>query len=222
MTELSFLGKLTKALEFAKFAQIGLELSNYEVIELLGELEALKAYIAELVAENDSGCGLWSDEPQAVLDYIDRLKTLYDESQKVISISNSENTFLWERITTLDAKISERDKALSDMVHELSRMEIGKDVFMIELDKLIEKKNDEIANLKLRIALLQAEYRWIPTNKRNPKKDWLYFARENVNQVIGYYNWNHKNGWCDGKRKNIKTVTHWMKVPKLPKEEREK
>ena len=127
-----------------------------------------------------------------------------------------------QKLTDCDAKVAERDKALNYMVHELSRMEIARDAFVAEAEKLIDKKSDEIANLKLRLELLQDEYRWIPVSERNPKKDWFYFARENVNQVIGYYNWNHKNGWCDGKRKNIKTVTHWMKVPKLAEKEREK
>ncbi len=183
MTELSFMGKLTKAMAKAKLEHVGMELSYFDVVELLGELGLLKIQIAEL---------------------------------------DSELVTTKQKLTDCEAKIAERDKALNNMTHELSRMEIAKNVLLYETEKVIEKKNDEIANLKLRLALLQDKYRWIPTSERQPKKDWFYFARENVNQVIGYYNWNHKNGWCDGKRKNIKTVTHWMKVPKLAEKEREK
>jgi hypothetical protein len=152
------------------------------------------------------------------LEMLDEIERLQDK----IAELESELVTTRQKLTDCEAKIAERDKALNDMVHELSRMEIDKNVLLYETEKVIEKKNDEIANLKLRLALLQDEYRWIPTSERQPKKDWFYFARENVNQVIGYYSWNHKNGWCDGKRKNIKTVTHWMKVPKLTKEESER
>lgn len=40
--------KLVNAMELAKTARVGLSLTYFDVIELLGELESLKDYIAEL------------------------------------------------------------------------------------------------------------------------------------------------------------------------------
>ena len=51
MSELSFMGKLMKAMELSKAAHTGLTLTYFDVIELSGEIEALKGYIAELEAE---------------------------------------------------------------------------------------------------------------------------------------------------------------------------
>lgn len=48
MSEMSDMHKLIMAMELAKTAQVGLELTYFDVIELLGELESLKDYIAEL------------------------------------------------------------------------------------------------------------------------------------------------------------------------------
>ena len=48
MSELSFMGKLMKAMELSKAAHTGLTLTYFDVIELSGEIEALKGYIAEL------------------------------------------------------------------------------------------------------------------------------------------------------------------------------
>ena len=50
MSEMSDTFKLVNAMKLAKTAQVGLELTYFDVIELLGELESLKLYIAELEA----------------------------------------------------------------------------------------------------------------------------------------------------------------------------
>ena len=54
MTELSFMGKLTKAMAKAKLEHVGMELSYFDVVELLGELGLLKLYIDELESELDT------------------------------------------------------------------------------------------------------------------------------------------------------------------------
>ena len=54
MTELSFMGKLMKTMELSKATHTGLILTCSNVIELTGEIESLKSYIAELEEENAS------------------------------------------------------------------------------------------------------------------------------------------------------------------------
>jgi len=51
MTELSFFGELTSNLKLSKAGRVGMTLSYFDVIELLGELEALKLCIATLDSE---------------------------------------------------------------------------------------------------------------------------------------------------------------------------
>lgn len=51
MIELSSVGKIMAALKLATIAHVGVELTYFDVIELLGEIESLKGYIAELEAE---------------------------------------------------------------------------------------------------------------------------------------------------------------------------
>lgn len=51
MSEKSDTFKLVNAVELAKEARVGMELTYFDVIELLGELESLKSYIAELEAK---------------------------------------------------------------------------------------------------------------------------------------------------------------------------
>lgn len=46
MSELSFLGKLLKAIDIAKQAQVGIELSYFDVLSLSGEINSLKEVIA--------------------------------------------------------------------------------------------------------------------------------------------------------------------------------
>ena len=53
MSELSFMGKLMQAMELSKAAHTGLTLTYFDVIELSGEIEALKGYIAELEGKID-------------------------------------------------------------------------------------------------------------------------------------------------------------------------
>ena len=48
MSEMSDMHKLIMAMKLAKTAQVGMELTYFDVIELLGELDSLKSYIAEL------------------------------------------------------------------------------------------------------------------------------------------------------------------------------
>ena len=50
MNEMSDLHKLLKAMDAAKKAYAGMELTYFDVIELKGEIDSLKEYIAELEA----------------------------------------------------------------------------------------------------------------------------------------------------------------------------
>ena len=52
MSEMSDMHKLIMAMKLAKTAQVGMELTYFDVIELLGELDSLKSCITELEAEN--------------------------------------------------------------------------------------------------------------------------------------------------------------------------
>ena len=118
MTELSFMGRLIKAMATAKRERAGMELSYFDVVELLGELGSLKLYIDELESELDTSR---------------------------------------QKLTDCDAKIAARDKALDDMVHELSRMEIDRDELLKEMQWRLENKNHRIAYLKQRIDELEKE-----------------------------------------------------------------
>jgi len=51
MSEMSDMHKLIMAMKLAKTAQVGMELTYFDVIELLGELDSLKSCITELEAE---------------------------------------------------------------------------------------------------------------------------------------------------------------------------
>ena len=50
MSEMSDMHKLIMAMKLAKTARVGMELTYFDVIELLGELDSLKSYVAELEA----------------------------------------------------------------------------------------------------------------------------------------------------------------------------
>ena len=52
MSEMSDMHKLIMAMKLAKTEHVGLGLTYFDVIELLGELASLKFYIAELEAVN--------------------------------------------------------------------------------------------------------------------------------------------------------------------------
>lgn len=118
MTELSFMGRLIKAMATAKRERAGMELSYFDVVELLGELGSLKLYIDELESE------------------------LATSKQK---------------LTDCEAKIADRDKALNDVVHELSRVEIDRDELLKEMQWRLENKNNRIAYLKRRLELAEKE-----------------------------------------------------------------
>jgi len=62
-----------------------------------------------------------------------------------------------QKLTDCDAKIAERDKALNNAVHELSKMEIARDELLREMQWRIENKNHRIAYLKHRIDELEKE-----------------------------------------------------------------
>ena len=53
MSEMSDMHKLIIAMELAKTARVGMELTYFDVIELMGELKSLKSRIAELEAESE-------------------------------------------------------------------------------------------------------------------------------------------------------------------------
>jgi len=76
-----------------------------------------------------------------------------------------------------------------------------------------------IKALEEEVTRLREQLRWIPITERKPEHDGFYSALENINQVAGYYSWSKKSGWSDGRRKHIDSVTHWMHLPKTPKEE---
>jgi hypothetical protein len=54
MSELSTIGKIMKALELAKVAQTGVELTYFDVIELLGYLKSLEETIGLFEEERDA------------------------------------------------------------------------------------------------------------------------------------------------------------------------
>ena len=134
MSELSFFEKLTSNLKLSKAGRVGMTLSYFDVIELLGELEALKAYIAELVDRNDRLQDGWFD-----------YETICPDGSLRPKVSD-----LLEDLDIKKTMISERDKALSDMVHELSRMEIAKDELQTRIEELkkaymkIEDETDDL------------------------------------------------------------------------------
>jgi len=51
MSELSFMGKLMQTMELSKTHHTGLILTYFDILELTGEIESLKGYIAELDTE---------------------------------------------------------------------------------------------------------------------------------------------------------------------------
>lgn len=53
MSEMSDMFKLVNAMELAKTAQVGMILTYFDVIELLGEINSLYEYIDELEKDND-------------------------------------------------------------------------------------------------------------------------------------------------------------------------
>ena len=64
MSEMSDTFNLVNAMELAKTARVGMELTYFDVIELLGELESLKDYIAELEGKFDQLTAQWRQERQ--------------------------------------------------------------------------------------------------------------------------------------------------------------
>ena len=77
----------------------------------------------------------------------------------------------------------------------------------------------ELGLLKIQIAELEKAQRWIPVNEP-PKESGEYFTLSDLTYYKGcagtsMYDKSINHWWDDG------TVTHWMKVPKLPKKERE-
>lgn len=94
MSEESDTFKLVNAMELAKIARVGMELTYFDVIELLGELESLKEYIAEL-----DGCIEelkkrivelnWADRPALVGELKSRIAEL-EAAQRWRVIANGE------------------------------------------------------------------------------------------------------------------------------------
>lgn len=50
--EISYLAKVLKAMDIAKQAQVGMTLTYFDVIELRGEINSLREYIADLESSN--------------------------------------------------------------------------------------------------------------------------------------------------------------------------
>ena len=73
MSELSHLGKLFKALDIAKSARVGMELTYFDVLELSGELDALKGYIAELEAALKSKVIIINNQEKRINELAERI-----------------------------------------------------------------------------------------------------------------------------------------------------
>lgn len=58
MSEMSDTFKLVNAMELAKTARVGMELTYFDVIELMGELESLKEYITEIERDKEALSGI--------------------------------------------------------------------------------------------------------------------------------------------------------------------
>ena len=58
MNEMSDTFNLVNAMELAKTARIGMELTYFDVIELMGELKSLKEYITELERDKEALSGI--------------------------------------------------------------------------------------------------------------------------------------------------------------------
>ena len=100
MSELSFMGKLMQAMELSKAAHTGLTLTYFDVIELSGEIEALKGYIAELEAENDILKDHLREAKNILIDKNLQIDSLYEEGYK-----------LHQRIAELEAHIAALEEA---------------------------------------------------------------------------------------------------------------
>ena len=87
------------------------------------------------------------------LEMLDEIERLQDK----IAELESELVTTRQKLTDCEAKIAERDKALNDMVHELSRMEIARDELLKEMQWRLENKNNRIAYLKRRLELAEKE-----------------------------------------------------------------
>jgi len=91
MSELSFMGKLMKAMELSKAAHTGLTLTYFDVIELSGEIEALKGYIAELEAELKNARELIGMTPEPAFPaWIPVSERLPEENQQILSTDGKE------------------------------------------------------------------------------------------------------------------------------------
>jgi len=58
MTDKSDTFKLVNAMELAKTARVGMELTYFDVIELMGEFESLKEYITEIERDKEALSGI--------------------------------------------------------------------------------------------------------------------------------------------------------------------
>ncbi len=120
--------------------------------------------------EKDSLCNAW--ELSKSYEKIARMNAEYEMSltDKLLesrqspetlpaSIAELESELVTSRqkLTDCEAKIADRDKALNDVVHELSRVEIDRDELLKEMQWRIENKNNRIAYLKRRLELAEKE-----------------------------------------------------------------
>ncbi len=144
-------------------------------------LDELTAEIVNAIRERRDEIDILRVRINTLQNIIDIYKVIIDTDNKRLSeagnsvglnfgcdtpeIMANEIISLRNHVAILNSKILEQDNTLNNTVHELSRMEIAKDVFMIELDKFIEKKDDEISNLKIRIDELKKEIKNELVNK---------------------------------------------------------
>jgi len=94
---------------------------------------------------------------EEILTYFSSVVERASKAEARIAKLESELVTTKQKLTDCEAKVAERDKALDDMVHELSRMEIDRDELLREMQWRIENKNHRIAYLKHRIELLEME-----------------------------------------------------------------
>ncbi len=116
MSELSFIGKLTKAMELSKAERVGMTLSYFDVVELLGELNSLKSYIAGLKTELTMKTGSVKACEARIDDLFNRLVKAEEENVRLTSLVDD----LKMRVTVTE-KERERQNALWGFYREQER-----------------------------------------------------------------------------------------------------
>ncbi len=106
MSEMSDMFKLVNAMELAKTARVGMSLTYFDVIELLGELDSLKTCIAELEAENDRLQDAWFKDETICPDgsLKPKVSTLLSRIAERTECIGSQMADVYTRIAKLEAE----------------------------------------------------------------------------------------------------------------------